>query len=135
MVLEDPLQSIPLLDEHEIRIEYLENLENLMFQKYFKLASMIDPIIDNCYHIQIDNWKNFRNSNLNQVSADESLGKKYLKVEINTRAWPSITEGWCIFQRLMQRLCFQHWDLCIRFYRTIVHRDMFNRPKFGHSPS
>ena len=55
LVLEDLLQSIPLLDEHKIRIEYLENLENLMFQKYFQLASMIDPIIDNCYHIQIDN--------------------------------------------------------------------------------
>ena len=55
LVPEDPLQSIPLLDEHDITIEYLENLENLMFQKYFQLASMIDPIIDNCYHIQIDN--------------------------------------------------------------------------------
>ena len=47
-------QSIPLLDEHDITIEYLENLENLMFQKYFQLASMIDPIIDNCYHIQTE---------------------------------------------------------------------------------
>jgi len=55
LVPEDLLQSIPLLDEHDITIEYLENLENLMFQKYFQLASMIDPIIDNCYHIQIDN--------------------------------------------------------------------------------
>ena len=72
----DPFQSIPLLDEHDITIEYLENLENLMFQKYFQLASMIDPIIDNCYHIQIENWKFFKNS-LNQVSTDESLGKKW----------------------------------------------------------
>ena len=51
----DPIESIPLLNEHDITIEYLENLENRMFQKYFKLASMIDPIIDNCYHIQIEN--------------------------------------------------------------------------------
>ena len=52
--LADPFESIPLLNEHDITIEYLENLENLMFQKYFKLASMIDPIIDDCYHIQIE---------------------------------------------------------------------------------
>ena len=52
----DPFESIPLLNEHDITIEYLENLENLMFQKYFKLASMIDPIIDDCFHIQIEHW-------------------------------------------------------------------------------
>ena len=52
--LADPFESIPLLNEHDITIEYLENLENLMFQKYFKLASMIDPIIDVCYHIQTE---------------------------------------------------------------------------------
>ena len=43
--------SEKLLDEHDIIIEYLENLENPMYQKYFQLASLIDPIIDGCYHI------------------------------------------------------------------------------------
>ena len=51
-----PTKSAKLLDEHDIAIEYLENLENPMYQKYFQLASLIDPIIDGCYHIPIQKW-------------------------------------------------------------------------------